>query len=231
MSRLFAAIAAATLLTASSAHADLLAPGHKSVASSIRVSAEPPADRVLILANTFEGLTVLEPDQVTKVSWHPLSGNMQLVLAKRSDLKTLQEIKPGPERLEKIRQLTVDCSKPFKGVRTIREQEPYDEVRWHYQVSIESDGKACTAKLTRTVQLKDGQALAPAASATASASATPVATSATATSRAPNAKAPATQQASGGCGGCSLERSSSPQGPVTTLVLLGLLVRRRRPGR
>ncbi|MEZ4371306.1 MAG: hypothetical protein R3B07_10795 [Polyangiaceae bacterium] len=228
MSRLAIILAATGLLLGTSLHsthasADILPPGYKGAKASIQVSAELPKDHVLVLANTFNGATPLEPGKPSDVSWHPLAGELELVLVKRADLKQLENLPREQEpRWKTIRQYSTSCSKAFRGVRSIKASEPYDEVRWYYEAEV--NGDKCTSKLVRTAHLAKGEEV-PAPAVPPSADVPSAVTSAlpqgTDTPSPPNKPA-----ASGGCSGCATSRSAPASGWLLAPLLL--LWRRRR---
>lgn len=215
---LSASLVVGVSLLAGPAAADIIGPGYKSARSSIQVSGEVPEDSVLILANTFEGATPLEPGKASEVSWHPLHGDMELVLAKRDALPKLKDLpRSKDERWATLRKYTVSCSEPFTGVRTIKISEPYDEVRWYYEAT--ASGEKCSSRRTRTAFLAEGKELS-------SEPATPSASSAT--SATPSALPPGTASSSppnrpagsGGCDGCATSRSA----PASAWLLLPVLL-------
>lgn len=146
-----ALVLAALTLASLDARADMLPPNHKGVKLSVKVetSAEVPASKRLILANTFEGADVVRPGEVLPVNWHPMGGDMQLRLI---DAATVAKIEPLRAELDRdaITRLvdpSPPCGDAFRGVRTISEQSSAEEVRWTIGVTIE--GEACSAKILR----------------------------------------------------------------------------------
>lgn len=216
-------VALALLLASSGVSADMIGPGHKPAKGSIQVSANLPEDRAVLLGNTFEGATRITPGAPVQISWHPLHGKLELVLADTSQLEALKSLPSGEGRLEKLHKLTTPCAEPFEGVRTVKISEPYDEVRWYYDVKL--DGDKCTGTLTRTAYLSDGKEIstdAAAPVATPSASAVPQGSA--------SPKTPSKPAASSGCGACTVGRSR-PGALWMLLPLLGLVRRRARERR
>lgn len=216
-------VALALLLVSPGVFADMIGPGYKPAKGSIQVSATLPKDKALLLGNTFEGATPVASGTPIQVSWHPLHGKLELVLADTSQLEALKSLPSGEGRLEKLHKLTTPCSEPFEGVRTLKISEPYDEVRWYYDVKVEGD--KCTGTLTRTAYLSDGEEIStdaavpvaePSASVVPQGSASP--------------KPPSQPAASSGCGACTMSRSSSAEWWML-LPVLALLRRRGRRAR
>src|SRR5690606_9454463 len=101
--------------------------------------AEVPAGKALILANTFRGADVITPGEVQKVEWHPLGGQMQLRLVDAADTATLLAAREDLDRdtIRPIADKAAKCGDEIEGVRTVPEDEPYDEVRWSYRVTFD----------------------------------------------------------------------------------------------
>lgn len=141
--------ALAVLLLPLAARADILPDGHKGVALSIRVDAQVPSGKALVLANTFEGGTLIVPGTDQKVSWHPLGGEMQLRLVAAGDGDKIKTAGADLDR-DKIKPLldaAAVCAPPFAGVRTIVDTSPAVEVRWTWRATI--DGDKCSAELVK----------------------------------------------------------------------------------
>ncbi|MFY0540576.1 hypothetical protein [Nannocystis pusilla] len=143
------AAALAVLLLPLAARADLLPDGHKGVELSIRVDAQVPSGKVLVLANTFEGGTLIVPGTDQKISWHPLGGEMQLRLVAAGEGDKIKTAGADLDR-DKIKPLLAAaavCAPPFAGVRTIVDTSPATEVRWTWRATI--DGNKCSAELVK----------------------------------------------------------------------------------
>ncbi|SFF17941.1 Myxococcales GC_trans_RRR domain-containing protein [Nannocystis exedens] len=147
MRPLFAALA--VLLLPLAARADMLPDGHKGVELSVRVEAQVPSGKALVLANTFEGGTLIVPGTDQKISWHPLGGEMQLRLVGAGEGDAIKAAGADLDR-DKIKKLLaagVECAPPFAGVRTIVDTSPAEQVRWTYRATI--DGNKCSAELVK----------------------------------------------------------------------------------
>ena len=146
-----ALVLAALTLASFDARADMLPPNHKGVKLSVKVetSAEVPASKTLILANTFEGADVIRPGEVLRVSWHPLGGDMQLRLIDAATVAKIEQLRAELDRdaITRLVDPSPACGDAFPGVRTISEQSSAEEVRWTIGVTIE--GEACSAKILR----------------------------------------------------------------------------------
>jgi hypothetical protein len=154
------------LLITSSARADMLGPGEKSVSLSIRVDATVPAGKTLVLANSFRGADIIKPGEVQKVEWHPLGGAMQLRMIDSKDIARIEAARANLERDKVLPIVNAGpaCGEAFPGVRTLPESSPADEVRWTFRAKI--TGKRCEATLASTEYFdKDGKAVDPAATA------------------------------------------------------------------
>lgn len=221
---------AGVLAVGATAHADELGPGEKGVSLSIRVDAEVPAGKGLILANTFRGADKVWTGQVTAVSWHPMSGDMQLYLVDAAEREKLGGL--GREEAAAVVAAGKACGGAFPGIRTIPDTSPASEVRWTLRATISGDG--CSAQLVGLEYLDaNGKAVDPgpvdrkpitppdlkAADATKAAPAEPV-------------KAAAPPETKGGCdvqGG-----RGGPWGLLAVFVIVRAGARRRRtssPGR
>lgn len=155
-----ALLAGALALGAGSARADIVPSGYKPVKLSIEVQAEVPEGHTLLLINTFKGATKLPPGKSVRVDWHPLHGKMQVVSATATQLAAIEKIAEddrGDDRMPKMQAQSTPCADPFDGVRTVKDTERYDEIRWHYTVSV--DGKGCKGALVRTSYRTDGEEL------------------------------------------------------------------------
>lgn len=136
-------------LLAGSARADILPDGHKSVKLSIRVDAEVPAGKALILGHTFRVIDVVKPGAVAAVEWHPLAGQMVLMTVPAASITDkVEEHRKNQvsEPLKEIEKAGTPCHKGFDGVRTVPVDSPADEVRWNFKVTFAGD--TCTATLT-----------------------------------------------------------------------------------
>jgi MYXO-CTERM domain-containing protein len=150
-----ALVAAGLALTAGTAHADLLPDNHKGLTLSIQVDAELPAKKRLVLANTFRGAMVIEAGEVQKVDWHPSGGEMELVLVDAGQAAKIAALRDGDgfdrEGIAAIVAKGTSCGESFRGVRTIPDSSPAEELRWVYRVSVSGDG--CEATQERQVYL------------------------------------------------------------------------------
>jgi len=143
------AAALAVLFVPLVARADMLPDGHKGIKLSLRVDAEVPAGKALVLANTFEGGTLVVPGTDQKISWHPLGGEMQLRLVGAGEGEAIKAAGADLDR-DKSKPLLaagIVCAPPFAGVRTIVDTSPAVEVRWTYRASITD--KDCKAELVK----------------------------------------------------------------------------------
>lgn len=143
------AAALAVLLLPLAARADILPEGHKGIELSIRVDAQVPSGKALVLANTFEGGTLIVPGTDQKISWHPLGGEMQLRLVAAGEGDKIKTAGADLDR-DKIKPLLATaavCAPPFAGVRTIVDTSPAVEVRWTWRATI--DGNKCSAELVK----------------------------------------------------------------------------------
>jgi hypothetical protein len=130
------------------ARADELGSGEKSVRLKVRVDAEVPSGRALLLAYTFDGAVRVMPGQDSGFGWHPMSGgDMQLVSVAEADLKDLEELRAGlqRERIADIVDAGMRCGGGFKGIRTLPAASPADSLRWTFRVDF--TGIACAARL------------------------------------------------------------------------------------
>lgn len=225
---------------AGAARADILPDGHKSVKLSIRVDAEVPADKKLILAHTFRTIDVIQPGAVAAVEWHPLGGQMVIMSVPASavtDKVEEQRKSQESEPLKKIEQAGTACHKGFDGVRTVPVSAPADEVRWNYKVTFSGD--SCTATLASMEFFdKSGKAVPGTDVPNVPASAVPAAPSSNASASPASSTSAAPGDAKKGGGGCAIARGV-PAGegdlggaPAGLLAGLGLFLaaRRRRGG-
>ncbi|MCB9705246.1 MAG: hypothetical protein H6711_25450 [Myxococcales bacterium] len=145
-------------LVAIEARADLLPEGYKGVKLSIKVDAEVPTGKSLVLANTFRGADLLEAGKVSEVEWHPLGGDMRLYLLAADAAAKIGPLREGLERdpIKAIVAAGIGCGDAFPGVRVIPESSPAVEVRWTYRVSV--DGDACKAEQVSMAYLDAGGA-------------------------------------------------------------------------
>lgn len=220
-----ALLAGALALCTTPARADVIPSGYKGVKLSIEVEADVPEGHALLLLNTFDGFTRLVPGKTIKVGWHPMAGEMQLVRATTAQVAAIEAIGKEPrgdERMAKMQAQSKPCSEPFDGVRTVKDTERYDEVRWHYTVSL--DGQACKSELVRTSYLADGDEVKPVSSAAPSAE--PSGTSEAKAADRPEAPAPKPASS------CAVAApSGESNGAAATFILLAglaLLARSRR---
>ncbi|MEZ4299500.1 MAG: MYXO-CTERM sorting domain-containing protein [Polyangiaceae bacterium] len=223
------------LMFAGAASADILPDGHKGVKLSIKVDAEVPKDRILILAHTFRVLDIVQPGQVQEVEWHPMAGKMTLMtvpVTKIDDKVDERRKKQDNEPLKEIEKSGTACHEGFDGVRTVPESAPADEVRWNYKVTFTDTG--CTATLEKMEFFdKAGKPVAgtDVPGVPGAPSAAPSGSAAPSSSAAPASSAAAPGADKGGCG-CEL----APGLPASTggaglFAMLGLALaslRRRR---
>jgi hypothetical protein len=229
------------LLLAGSARADMLPEGEKGVALSIRVDAEVPAGKALVLINTFRGADIIKPNEVQKVEWHPLAGAMQLRVIDKTKAAAIEAARENLDR-DKVQPLiksAIACGETFQGIRTIAETSPAEEVRWNFRVSIA--GRHCNATLASTEYFdKAGKVVDPKATAPTAedmrepipppkppgAPADPPPPVAAPPPAAPAPPAPPAKPAApANTGGCSV---GEPVAAVPGLLLALLLLRRRR---
>ena len=230
--RLLASIALFASLSASrTASADMLAEGEKGVKQSILVQGDLPAGKALILAHTFNGLDVVKLGEVLPVSWHPLSGNMALVVIDDSDLPRIEAMKKGGSEsdrqgLEKIAASGLPCPGVIDGFRTTSDKEPWDEIRRTYKIGV--DAGQCAVKLARAEYFdKAGNAVKPLVDPLAPQGAPSASATATGTSG-PAAKSGCSCSVIG-----SVDSTSPPRAPLTTALLaasVALAIHRRRRG-
>jgi MYXO-CTERM domain-containing protein len=229
----------AIALLAGSAQADLVPDGYKGVDLSIRVDAEVPAGKALILAHTFRAIDAIKPGVVAPVEWHPSAGKMVLMVvpaASLSDKVEEQRKALDREPLQQIEKSGKPCHEGFDGVRTVPISAPANEVRWNYKVIFADEG--CTATLTRMEFFdKSGKAVdgtdvpgvpsaaaAPARTATAAANAAPSAAGTATGAPAAPASDPTAQVQKGGCG-CEMGPGTSQEGALAGLLsAFGLLL-------
>ena len=215
-------------LFSAAASADLIPDGFRSVKLSIQVDAEVPKGRVLVLANTFRGASVLPVGKVEKVSWHPMAGEMRVVSLAESDAQELTKAagpRIEPEKLKQILAKGKDCSDPFPGVRTVPKTNPAHEVRWRFRISFK--GNACQADEFATQYLsKEGKVVGSGSDNTEKPtkpiSPPPAAESKTPakTQPAPPPPAPA-QPKKSGCGSCHV--GAPAPAPLSGLAMIGLV--------
>ncbi|WP_434418043.1 MYXO-CTERM sorting domain-containing protein [Nannocystis pusilla] len=230
------AAALAVLLFPLAARADLLPDGHKGVELSIRVDAQVPSGKALVLANTFEGGTVIVPGTDQKIGWHPLGGEMQLRLVAAGEVDKIKTAGADLDR-DKIKPLLAAaavCAPPFAGVRTIVDTSPAVEVRWTWRATI--DGNKCSAELVKQEYLDATGKVVPAPgpaeppkpiNAPLADAPSPTAPPAPAPAPAPvKAEGPPAAKAQESAGGC--DAGGSAPGGLAGLALVWLLRRRRR---
>lgn len=148
--QLRASIVAIGWLWATTASADLLGPGEKGVKLSIQVDGTVPAGKALILVNTFRGADLITPNTVSKVEWHPMGGEMQLRLLASAEADKIPALREKLDRdgIKPISDKGKACGAAFRGVRTISDTNPAEEVRWTFTATITGDD--CKAELVRT---------------------------------------------------------------------------------
>jgi len=134
------------LLVATTARADELGPGEKGVRLLLRVEAEVPADRALILNNTFQGADEVTPGQEMPISWSPARGDLQLATIDTSEAAKLPALRAAFDfdAIDVIRGRAVGCGGAFAGVRTLPETSPAATIRWTFRVGF--NGAACKAE-------------------------------------------------------------------------------------
>jgi hypothetical protein len=221
-------LAAATLpLSAVQARADLMPTGYTSAKLSIRVDGQLPAGKALVLSKTFQGADVLAMAEVQRFEWHPLLGDLRLVLIDASDVPKIEPARKVRARdaIERITARGVPCSETFEGVRILPRAEPAREVRWIWTVEIA--GGSCTGVLVRTEHLdEDGAVVDPKPAASAPSPAPPEASAATR----PAETRPAAPAARKGCGACDVGFPDGGMGPAL-LVLTALAAAARARSR
>ncbi len=237
-----AVVAFALVVVGSAARADVLPPNAKGVTLSIRVDAQVPAGKLLIIANTFRGADIVKPNGVEPLEWHPLGGSMQIMMVGASEAKGIDEARKSFDRdaFTALKKRASVCGPVFDGVRTLPDTSPADEVRWTWSVTFA--GGKCSAKLVSQSFLDksgnavdpDGGAPAPAnASAATTAPPPPLPAPPPPPAQAVPAPAPAPPPAApskSGCGACDV--GHAPAGGAPALLLLApLLWRRRRAAR
>jgi hypothetical protein len=233
-------------LLAGAARADLLPAGYKSVKLSIRVDAEVPAGKALILAHTFRAIDVIKPGTVAEVEWHPAGGQM-VIMSVPADKITdkVEEQRKSLERepLKAIEASGKACHAGFDGIRTVPLSAPADAVRWNYRVTFSGDD--CTATLakmeffdksgkpvegTDVPNIPSGTPLAAPAPSTAATAAATSTASASPSSSKPGEAAAGACGCEVGPGATSGNRSRAPAGGAGAglLVALGGVVAARR---
>jgi len=235
------ALTAPSLLLSAPSSADLLAPGFKSVRTSIRVEGSLPEGKSLVLNRTFKGADEVLANQVVPVEWHPANGPMQLVLIDASavtNIKKAVAVRAEAKVFDEIVQKGTKCGSEIMGVRTLPDTSPASEVRWVYSIHVE--GALCNATLLRTEYLtKAGEVVqSDTGSGSGSGGAPPVPATAPNAAASTNAPAPAASSAApapapgavpGGCGACGIgEGAPDPTAGWPLLAALGLLFARRR---
>ena len=246
-----AAAACLTFLAGTApASADLVPSGAKRAQNSVLVEGDAAPDWVLILANTFYGARRLTPGTPSPVTWHPLHGDMRLVMVPAAIGAKIPDVEPQPDERkhavprEELLKLAdkhgIPCGEAFSGTRILPAREPAYEVR--LVLRVEATATTCTATPIRTeYYAKDGRpvggpgepqpgATSSAPSASASASATPTPPSASASASAaeapplsPGAAPPA------GCGACAAAREDATwAGPLAVWLLVAARAARRR---
>jgi hypothetical protein len=226
------------VLWATAVHADIVPRGYQSVRSSIRVEAEVPAGKALVLANTFRGADVLQPGATAPVAWHPLHGPMRLVLVDAKDVPALAAARTpqSREQATKITDRGISCGEPFQGVRTVPATSPVREIRWIYRVA--AAGGTCQATLLLTEELDDAgrpvsgaDAAAPADGAASADS--PASTGQPASTAPPGSASPSPAAApppKSGCGACTVGRDGDRGGAWGWIVGAAALGVARRRG-
>lgn len=131
---------------ATTVRADELGPGEKGVRLLLRAWAEVPADRALILTNTFQGADAVTPGQEMPISWHPSRGDLQLATIHASEAAKLPALRAAFDfdEIGVIAGRSVRCGGAFAGVRTLPDTSPAATIRWTFRVSF--DGAACKAE-------------------------------------------------------------------------------------
>lgn len=212
-------LALSTLAT--TARADMIDEGYKSVRNSIQVNITVPAGKTLVLANTSDGAKILEPDTVNQVSWHPLGGDLQIKLVasdKAEKLPALVE-KHDYDAIKKIVDHGIACGAAFPGERVIKDSSPAEEVRWTYR-AILNNRDTCIAELLRTEYLDEsGKVVTAPVDTTVPLPGIPVG------APKPTRPAPARPEAPKPESGCNT--TGAPTSSLA-LLLLGARLRRRR---
>ncbi|HEY8376073.1 MAG TPA: MYXO-CTERM sorting domain-containing protein, partial [Nannocystis sp.] len=221
------AVVLATFLIPLGARADLIADGYKTVKLSIHVDAVLPADKALVLANTFEGGTVLTPGVEQDISWHPRRGDMQLRVVPADKVEELRAAAQNrdDDTSKPILDAAFACGPSFPGERIIVDTSPAVKVRWTFRASVAGD--ACTADLVRKEFLDaDGKVVDPPSDpADLGPKSAPLADPprpAAPTKTADTPAAPASP------GGCTCRTDDEPTRGLAWLALTLLVWRRRR---
>lgn len=144
-----ALVLAALTLASLDARADMLPPNRVKLSVKVETSAELPASKKLILANTFVGADVIRPGEVLPVNWHPMGGDMQLRLIDAAMVAKIEALRAELDRdaITRLVGPSPPCGDAFRGVQTISEQSTAEEVRWTIDVTIE--GESCSAEIRR----------------------------------------------------------------------------------
>jgi MYXO-CTERM domain-containing protein len=240
MSRRSAAAFLSLALFAGAARADLLPDGYKPVKLSIRVDADVPAGKALILAHTFRAIDVIKPGAAAEVEWHPAGGKMVIMSVPASNLTSkVEEQRKALERepLKEIERSGKPCHDGFDGIRTVPIAAPADHVRWNYKVTFSGD--TCTATLvkmeffdvngkpvegTDVPNIPSGAPMAAPPPATATSAATSPSAAPSGTAAAP----PPGEAPKGACG-CEVGPGAAPGATAAGLAAaLGLLFAARR---
>lgn len=211
------------------AGADELGPGEKGVRLLLRAEADVPADRALILTNTFQGVDAVTPGQEMPISWHPARGDLQLATIDVSEAAKLPALRAAFDfdAIDAIASRSTRCGGAFAGIRTLPDTSPAATIRWTFRVSF--NGAACKAEKVGVEYLDGGgNVVDPGAIAEREPPITPPDLQASAkqpvkTEAKSEAKAdPASPPATGG--GCNVAGSGAG---LAGLVLLGWRRRRR----
>lgn len=155
---------AAVCLAPTLAHADMMPPGQKSLELAIRVDAQVPAGKALVLTGTFRGADVIKPGEDQTIEWHPMAGDMQLRLVAADKVDAIVAARDKLERdaARRLADAGVVCSQPIAGVRTIPEDSPAARLRWTLSATIDARGSTCSSTLVRTEYLSDKGEVVPA---------------------------------------------------------------------
>lgn len=141
---------------ATTVRADELGPGEKGVWLLLRVEADVPADRALILTNTFQGADAVTPGQEMPISWHPSRGDLQLATIYTSEAAKLPALRAAFDfdAIGVISSRSIRCGGAFAGIRTLPDTSPAATIRWTFRVSF--NGAACKAEKVGVEYLDGG---------------------------------------------------------------------------
>lgn len=145
------------LLAPASARADMMPGNAKRAKHTILVEGTLPADKALLIENTWDMPTLVEPGQPTKITWKHGDGDMVLRMIDRKvappprpddGTGTRPDVLLGEAvtaRARNVARRGVRCSDPFAVLTTvIPEYSPAEEFRHVLRFTI--DGKTCRSE-------------------------------------------------------------------------------------